>query len=60
MADYWKENADYVREAGGEDYVCYEEGFYYCLECGEPIYRGDWTPDEFAEFMCPICGWEGD
>ena len=58
MYSEWKENADYVRDCGG--YVNYDERYYLCLECGEPIYEEDWPPSELVEFICPVCEWEGD
>lgn len=57
MRSAWKENADYVKDCGG--YVNYDEGFYICPECGEPIYEEEWTPSELM-FICPVCEWEGD
>lgn len=57
MYSEWKENADYVRDCGG--YVNYDERYYICLECGEPIYDGEWTLSELM-FICPVCEWEGD
>lgn len=45
-----------------EDYgsqVDYEEGFFLCSECGEPIYRCDWSESELqnenGEYICSIC-----
>ena len=45
-----------------EDYgsqVDYEEGFFVCPECGEPIYECDWSESELrnkdGEYICPVC-----
>ena len=45
-----------------EDYgsqVDYEEGFFVCTECGEPIYEYDWSESELrneeGEYICPVC-----
>ena len=58
MYNIWEANAREVEENGGE--VNWEERYYICLECGEPIYSGEWTRSELTEFFCPICEWEGD
>lgn len=55
----WKANAIYVeRECGS--FVNYDEEFYLCPECGEPVYSCDWSAGELLDYVCPICGWEGD
>ena len=59
MYDPWVENAYWLdRENVG--FVNWEEEFYVCPECGEPIYKCDWSRGELTEFVCPICEWEGD
>ena len=58
MSTPWEENANYVKDCGG--YINYDERFYICPECGEPIYEDDWTRRELYEFLCPVCEWEGD
>lgn len=55
----WKDNAIYVEEECGA-FVDYEEGFYICPECNEPVYECDWNARQLAEYVCPICEWEGD
>jgi len=35
--------------------VDWEERFYICPECGEPIYECDWSTDDL-ECGCPVCG----
>lgn len=58
MYDPWEANAKEVEDYGGE--VDWEQRYYLCLECGEPVYDGEWTRHELLEFFCPICEWEGD
>ena len=36
--------------------VDFEERFFICPECGEPIYECDWAEEELDE--CPVCGFE--
>ena len=40
-------------------YVDWEERFFECPECGEPVYECDWEANELMnedkEFICPIC-----
>ena len=50
----WKYVATHVikEEYGG--YVDWQEGFYLCPECGEPVYRDDYPHFE-AGMICPIC-----
>ena len=37
-------------------FVDWEEGFFICPECGEPIYECDWEDDELSG--CPVCEFE--
>ena len=49
----WERNARIVEE----DYDClvdYEERFYLCPYCGEPIYEADWSEEILEDFICPI------
>ena len=42
-----------------EDYgsqVDYEEGFFVCPECGEPLLAEDWPEHNWN--TCPICEFE--
>lgn len=49
----WYEAAEYCEEAFGS-YVDWDEGFFICPECAEPIYEVDW--DKHSEWdMCPVC-----
>lgn len=59
MYNPWEENAKVIEEECG-GFVNWEEGFYICPECGEPIYDSEWAPDEFCLYICPICEWNGD
>lgn len=51
----WEANANYVNEVYGA-YVDWEERFYLCPECEEPIYESDWSTNELCVYLCPICG----
>ena len=50
----WEARAKEVEEVYG-GFVNWEEAFYICPECEEPVYKCDWDEDELAEFLCPIC-----
>ena len=50
----WEANAKYVEETYGA-HVDWEERFYECPECGEPVYESDWGVNELTDFLCPIC-----
>lgn len=50
----WEINAKIVEnEYGG--FVDWEEEFYECPYCGEPIYKEDWEIGDLDDFICPIC-----
>lgn len=53
----WEDNANYVQYICG-GHVDWDERFYICPECEEPVYECDWDEDELRE-ICPICGFEG-
>jgi len=57
MLNGWEQNAHYVQDYYG-CYVDWEERYYLCPECGEPIYEVDWDEDELAYELCPICGFD--
>ncbi len=42
-------------EADYDVEVNWEERFYLCPECGEPIYECDWEDEDFVDVYCPIC-----
>lgn len=50
----WENNARYLEKVYGT-YVDWEEKFYICPECDEPVYECDWDENELCDFYCPIC-----
>lgn len=54
MNNAWKRNANKVEIIFG-GYVDWEERFYHCPYCDEPVYEEDWNDDELTHFICPIC-----
>ena len=52
MAWTWELAAEYAEEVYGIQ-VDEEEEFFICPDCGEPIYKCDWTDSDFM--ICPIC-----
>lgn len=50
----WEKNAKEVEKVYGE-FVDWEEKFYICPECGEPVYECDWDESDLSRFLCPIC-----
>lgn len=55
----WEINAKWAEEFYG-CFVDWEERFYNCPECGEPIYECDWEEEQLQACMCPICEFEGE
>lgn len=53
----WEENAKYVSRIYGS-HVDWEERFYICPECEEPVYECDWADEELRAHLCPICEFE--
>ena len=54
----WEEIALEVEEVYG-GYVDWDERFFECPECGEPIYECDWSILDFARRICPVCDFSG-
>jgi RNA polymerase subunit RPABC4/transcription elongation factor Spt4 len=50
----WELNANEANEVYG-CHADYEERFYICPFCGEPVYEEDWDEESLEIFMCPIC-----
>ncbi len=48
----WEQMAKHNQETYGI-YVDWEERFFNCPECGEPIYECDWG--HLLSDYCPIC-----
>lgn len=55
----WKYNVKTIEKVYGS-YVNWEERFYICPECGEPVYEEDWDDEHLKYFLCPICEFEDD
>ena len=52
----WNELAQHAEENFGVE-VDYNEEYFICPECGEPIYADDWAQEILMEGpYCPICG----
>lgn len=49
----WEEAAGLIESAYGT-WIDWEERFFLCPECDEPIYEEDW--DDFT--ICPVCEFE--
>lgn len=49
----WEKNALFVREHFST-YIDWEERFYECPFCGEPVYECDWC-EALDTFICLIC-----
>lgn len=49
----WSYCAEYCEKTYGA-YVDWEEEFFNCPECGEPIYKCDWE-DNDTWTICPVC-----
>ena len=56
----WEKVARYSNEVYGS-YIDWEERFYVCPDCGEPIYEedynelGDYYPTYNVGPKCPVC-----
>ena len=47
----WNECAELIESVYG-GFVNWEEEFFECPECGEPIYKNDWI---LEDYLCPVC-----
>lgn len=55
MMNQWEENAKYAEATFGV-FVDWEERFYNCPYCGEPVYEEDWWKTyKLQKYLCPIC-----
>lgn len=50
----WERRAFEVQTVFGV-HVDWEERFYICPYCEEPIYEEDWQDGELDDFICPVC-----
>ena len=55
----WEINARIAEKVYGS-YVDWDEEFYNCPECGEPIYKCDWKDEELDICLCPICNFNDE
>lgn len=55
----WEKNA-YIVETVFGGFVDWDERFYLCPECGEPVYEEDWCKEDLMVYFCPICEFEGE
>ena len=52
----WEKMALRVEREYGA-HVDWDERFFECPECGEPIYEDDWAAKDFDNgTTCPVCG----
>ena len=49
----WEKVARYCEKEYGV-HIDWEERFFICPECGEPIYECDWRDNDLLE-ECPVC-----
>ena len=48
----WRSAASYCEDTY-ETYVDWDERFFICPECDEPLYESDW--EDWNWVSCPIC-----
>ena len=48
----WEQAALHCEKTYGV-FVDWDEEFFICAECGEPIYKVDWEDEELL--ACPVC-----
>ena len=51
----WEQIARHVRAVCGS-FVDWDERFFICPECGEPIYECDWADHDLT--TCPVCDFD--
>ncbi len=51
----WERVARHCEEEYGT-HIDWDEEFFICPECGEPIYKVDWEDEEL--YACPVCEFE--
>ena len=59
MKTAWEARAKEVEEVYDMP-VDWDERFYICPACGEPIYEDDWMGVALEEFICPACEFTGE
>ncbi len=50
----WKRAAHHCEITYGV-HVDWEERFFHCPECDEPIYECDWNDEDIPTRLCPVC-----
>lgn len=55
----WEENVKVVEQIYG-CHIGWDERFYECPCCGEPIYECDWSEETLTSFICPLCEFRED
>ena len=58
MSNAWEKMAHLIEVNYGTQ-VDWEERFFICPECGEPVYEEDWNDMDFEDCICPVCGFFG-
>ena len=51
----WERVARHCEEEYGT-HIGWEDRFFICPECGEPIHECDWEDEELR--ICPVCEFE--
>lgn len=49
----WEKLATAVEENGYDTVVNWDEEYFICPHCGEPIYECDFL--EIEDYVCPVC-----
>ncbi len=56
------EKVAHLTEVETGAFVDWDEEFFICPECGEPIYKCDWQDEDYLlgrrsgdKFYCPVC-----